>query len=176
MAKKSRKPRYTKAERIARGGLVCDDEHKTDQSHKNHCDINKVLDRAAHGASLSHIMNHGGDYGNFADWDENTYEDLQNQIADANSIFYDLPASIRVDDFENNPGKFFKYVNSKGREELEAEFPMLAEPGRQLPGVNMAGQGGTPSPAPVADRLEGGAAATSTESASTEPSGDPEPT
>lgn len=109
---------------------------KTEQCHKDECDINSVMKRAAHGVSLSHLANHGGRYGDFSDWDENTYQNLLDLAADAKTIFNDLPAEIRMNEFDNNPGKFFKFVNDPENNERLAELlPELAEPGRQLPDV-----------------------------------------
>ena len=130
MAKLTKKQR--KEQRIANGGLVCTDPHLTKQSHKNECDINRVMDRARHGASLSHLLNHGGNYGDFShvteDWMQNTLD----TIADANSIFYDLPAELRTE-FNNSPGAFFEFVNNPDNaDRLDEIFPALSEPGRQL--------------------------------------------
>lgn len=105
------------------------------QSFKDECDINRVLDRAKHGASLSHLLKHQGTYGDFSTWDERTYEDMQNQLARGVSIFNDLPAELR-NEFNNNPGKFFQFVNDPANtDRLEDIFPALAAPGRQFPDV-----------------------------------------
>ena len=107
----------------------------TNQSFKDECDINRVLDRAKHGASLSHLLQHGGSYGDFSTWDENTYEDMQINLARGASIFAELPAELR-DEFDNNPGKFYKFVNDpENKDRLEEIFPALSAPGRQLPDV-----------------------------------------
>ena len=107
----------------------------TNQSFKDECDINRVLDRAKHGASLSHLLQHGGNYGDFSTWDENTYEQMQVNLARGKSIFADLPAELR-DEFDNNPGKFFEFVNKPdNKDRLEELFPSLSAPGRQLPDV-----------------------------------------
>lgn len=112
----------------------CKDEHLTKQSFKDQCDINRVLDRAKTGAGLSHIANYGGMYGDFSDWDANTYEDMRNQLARGESIFNDLPAELRAE-FDNNAGKFFEEVNKRTPEELEELFPVLSQPGLQFPDV-----------------------------------------
>lgn len=125
----------TKSERIKRFGIVCKDEHLTVQSHKDQADINRVLDRAKHGASLSHLLNYGGRYGDFSDFDSNTFEDMQNRLSEARTIFYDLPAELRSE-FGNDPGAFFSFVNNpENKDRLEEIFPALAQPGRQFPDV-----------------------------------------
>ena len=35
----------------------------TNQTFKDECNINRVLDRAKTGATASHLLNHGGSYG-----------------------------------------------------------------------------------------------------------------
>lgn len=136
-----------KAYRIKRGGLVCTDKHLTVQSHKNECDINRVMHRAAHGASLSHLLNHGGTYGDFSDMTGDTYEQMQNTLAEARSIFYDLPAELRGE-FNNNPGRFFEFVNDpENNDRLEEIFPDLSEPGRQL--LNPVGPSAVTDPDPA---------------------------
>ena len=124
-----------KDERIARGGTVNSQPSRTKQSFKDQTDINRVLDRASKGASLSHLMNHQGSYGDFSDWSGETYETMLNKISRGNSIFYDLPAEVRSE-FGNNPGAFFEFVNNpENSDRLEEIFPDLAKPGKQLPDV-----------------------------------------
>lgn len=124
-----------KVERIARGGTVNSEPSRTKQAFKDQTDINRVLDRASKGASLSHLMNHQGSYGDFSDWDANTYEEMLNKISRGNSIFYDLGAEVRSE-FGNNPGAFFEFVNNpENSDRLEEIFPDLAKPGKQLPDV-----------------------------------------
>ncbi len=116
---------------------------RTKQAFKDECDINRVLDRAVHGASLAHLKNHEGTYGDFSDFDENSYEHMLGRISDANTIFYDLPAELRSE-FDNNPGKFFGFVNDPANvDKLEEIFPTLAAPGRDMPTVDT----GVPTPA-----------------------------
>jgi hypothetical protein len=140
----------TKAERIARFGIVCKDKSLTDQTHKDTCDINRVLDRARRGIGLSHLEQHGSTYGDFSDWDEFTYEDYKNRLARANSVFYDLDAELRSE-FDNNPGKFFAFVNDpQNASRLEEIFPALSAPGRQFADV-IGGTVTTPSDPGPAD-------------------------
>lgn len=148
-------------------GVVCKEASKTQQKFKDQCDINRVLDRAKHGASLSHLANHGGRYGDFSDWDENTFENMRNSLADALTIFNDLPAALRSEEFDNNPGKFFSFVNDPDNaDRLEEIFPALAEPGRQWPDVI----GGVAAEAAVAavQSLNAGKDSVETESAETD--------
>lgn len=109
--------------------------HLAKQEHKTVCDINNVMLRAQTGAGLSHLARHGGEYGDFSHWDENTYENMQIEKARGVSIFNELPAELRAE-FDNNPGKFFQFVNDpKNNDRLEELFPQLSQPGRQFPDI-----------------------------------------
>ena len=129
------KKQRTYNERRTRHATVNDDPELTVQSHKDNCNINRVLDRTKAGAGVSHLMKFAGQYGDFSDLDENSYEDMVTRLANARSIFEDLPAEIR-EEFGNNPGLFFKKVNDpEFKDRLEEIFPALAAPGRQFPDV-----------------------------------------
>lgn len=133
--------------RINKGGLVCKDPHRTNQSFKNECDLNRILDRAKRGASLSHLENYQGQYGDFSDWTADTYNQMLERKAAADSIFYDLPAEIRAE-FNNNPGAFLSFVNDPANEpRLQEIFPELAVPGTSLPDV-LGGTAASPDPGP----------------------------
>ena len=109
------------------------DPDRTDQSHKDQCDINRILDKAKRTGVVTHLNTHGHSYGDFTDFD---YEDAQIQIAKANSIFYDLGAEVRRE-FGNSPKAFFEFVNNpENKDKLAERLPQLAEPGRQLPDVS----------------------------------------
>ena len=116
-------------------GLDCSaDRHLCKQSFKKAHDINNVLLRSQTGVGLSHLANFGHLYGDFSDWTERTYEDMQARMAAGVSIFNDLPAELRAE-FDHNPGKFFEVVNTKTPEELEELYPILSQPGMQFPDV-----------------------------------------
>ncbi len=139
-----------------------DAKSRTKQAFKDECDINRVMDRAGRGASLAHLAAHKGQYGDFSDFTERTYEQMLNRIADAKTIFFDLPAELRQNEFQNNPGKFFEFVNKpENHDRLEELFPALSAPGRQLPDVVQGVI--TPEPASPASTEPPVAAPTSTE-------------
>jgi len=111
------------------------EEGLTNQAFKDECDINRVLDRAKKGVGIAHLANYQGVYGDFSDMDANTYEAMVTNLANANSIFHDLGAELRAE-FDNNPGKFFEFVNNpENKDRLEEIFPTLAAPGKQFPDV-----------------------------------------
>ena len=142
-----------KEKRIKNGALQCKDPHLTRQEFADEANINRVLDRVANGIAVSHLQRHGGSYGDFADWDENTYEDLRNDLAEALTIFNELPSELRSVEFDNNPGKFFAYVNDPANAgDLAERMPQLLEPGRQLPtvtGARPVNENAIPAPEPT---------------------------
>lgn len=80
----------------------------TEQSHKDACDVNKILSKFQRTGVLEHRNAHRGQYG-FA-----TSGDFQNAmfiVAKAQSMFADLPSHIR-DKFDHDPGKFLDFVQN----------------------------------------------------------------
>lgn len=123
---------------------------RTKQSFKDSTDVNKILKKAQKAGTLSHLQKHGAYYGDFADFD---FFEAQNALARARNMFGELPSEVRGE-FQNDPGKFFSYVNNPENSGRLAELlPALAEPGRQFPVVNrVAAVGGVSEPeASVAD-------------------------
>lgn len=107
------------------------------QSFKDQCDINRILDKAKRAGVVSHISQYGGQYGDFTGFD---YESAMVRIAEANSMFYDLPAEVRAE-FGNKPSAFLTFVTANPPEVVAEKLPQLAAPGRQFPDVI---GGGTP--------------------------------
>ena len=119
------------------------DPPRQKQSFKDQCDINRIMDKAAQTGTLSHINQYEQQYGDFADFD---YEDSMNRIAEANSMFYDLPAETR-NEFGNKPSAFLAFVNDPANKpRLRELLPDLAQPGKQL--INPVGP--TPNEPPKA--------------------------
>ena len=66
--------------------------------------------------ALTHYMKHAPQYG---DATQVEYADALNVIANANTMFEELPATIRKK-FENDPAKFLEFVQDpKNQEEME---------------------------------------------------------
>lgn len=107
---------------------------KTKQSFKDSTDVNKLLLKHARAGTLSHLERFGGQYGSFVGFD---FQEAQNRISRATTIFEQLPWETRQD-FGNDPGAFFAYVATKTPAELRKELPELAKPGVQWP--NPTGQ------------------------------------
>ena len=104
---------------------------RTKQSFKDETDVNAIIAKHTRMGTLSHLEQWGGQYGDWSDFD---FQNAQNQIANANSMFEQLPAAVR-NQFANSPEKFLEYVNDPAnKDDLVTKLPELAAPrSRPLP-------------------------------------------
>ncbi|AXL15449.1 internal scaffolding protein [Microviridae sp.] len=107
------------------------EDGRTKQSFKDETDVNLIIQKHTRMGTLSHLEQWGGQYGDLSDFD---FQEAQNQLAKANSMFEQLPSSVR-NKFSNDPERFFEFVNAEeNRDRLAEELPELAKPGtRPLP-------------------------------------------
>ena len=113
-------------------GRKCKAKSRTEQSHAKMCNINVILERAMRTGTVTHLNKYGAMYGDFADFD---YEEACIKIAEAKSMFQELPSEVRKE-FENDPKKFLDFVNDpENKDDLAEKLPALAAPGRQMPDV-----------------------------------------
>ncbi len=105
----------------------------TKQCHASECDINKIMARFDRTGTISHVAKYEGVYADFSDFD---FHEQTNKLTRGREIFDDLPAEIRQE-FGQNPGKFFAWVNDpKNEDDVRAKLLGLGEPGRQLPSAD----------------------------------------
>ena len=103
---------------------------RTKQAFKDQTDINKILAQAAKGKTISHLARHGAVYGDFSDIDDLLV--AHNRLKKGQSIFDQLPSEVRRE-FDNDLGKFFRFVNDpENLEKLPQLLPGLAKPGDQM--------------------------------------------
>lgn len=76
------------------------------QQFKQDCDINTIMKRASKNQTLDHISTHQPEYGFTS---PNSYHKSLNLIAKADSMFSDLPSTLR-NEFQNSPSKFLEFV------------------------------------------------------------------
>ena len=108
---------------------------RTKQSFKDETDIRKILHRAHKTGTMSHLEQHQGSYGDFAEFD---FMESIIMLTKGREIFDTLPSEIRSE-FNQSPEEFFAYVNDpSNRDDLEKKLPGLAEPGRQ--NIDMSGK------------------------------------
>lgn len=95
---------------------------RTKQSFKAECDINNIMARFLKTGVLEFTQKNQPRYGDVTGLE---YQSAINLVAGAKSMFNQLPAQLR-DRFENEPAKFYDFVqNPRNREECE-EMGLLA--------------------------------------------------
>lgn len=108
------------------------DDSRTIQSYADDCDINKIMQRANQGGTISHLAKFEGVYADFSDFD---FHEQTRKLTQGREIFDALPAELRRE-FDQSPSRFFAYVNDPANAgELRTKLPGLAKPGDQLPVV-----------------------------------------
>ena len=106
---------------------------RTKQAFVDECSINKILARYQKTGALSHVNQHGAQYGEFADLD---YLGLQLRLKEAENLFEKLPGEVKRE-FHQNPGEFFEFVNDPdNKERLTELLPAIAAPGQYFPDVS----------------------------------------
>ncbi len=121
---------------------------RTKQSFKDETDVNRIIEKHTRMGTLSHLEQWGGTYG---DWSEFDFQDAQNQIAKANSMFEQLPSAVR-NKFSNSPERFLDYDNDEeNKDELEKLLPELAQPGSKPLPTNKDAVDPEPAPQPTED-------------------------
>ncbi len=108
---------------------------RTKQSFKNSTDINRILAKAEKGSGISHLAKYEASYADFEAFD---FQDAQNTLARADSIFNELSGELKQE-FQQSPQKFFEFVNNADNVgQLARIFPELQAPGRQMPDVRQS--------------------------------------
>ncbi len=85
---------------------------RTHQSGKDECDINLIMARYVKTGTLDHQKQHGDNYGFATSID---LHEALSTIEQANSMFNDLPSSIRTK-MQNDPGQFLDFVQNPDNE------------------------------------------------------------
>jgi len=99
-----------------RVGLDCGNKGGAKQEFKAECDINNIMARYRATGVLPDLAL--AQNGRFLDATGLDYQDAMQTIANAQSVFNELPADLRYR-FENNPGKFLEFTsNDENRAEM----------------------------------------------------------
>lgn len=85
---------------------------KTEQHHKETCDIHNVIKQHASGL-FAHVTKAKGSYGIFTEVNE--YQVSLNTVRKAEEDFSKIPSDIRAR-FQNDAGKFFEFVTDPKNE------------------------------------------------------------
>lgn len=127
------------------------DATRTEQAHANDVDINQIMAKAQRGEHSDYIRDHGGEYLDATSLD---YYEAQVIVANANSLFEDLPSSTR-NRFDNKPALFLDFVqDDKNLEEMyELKLATRPLPPPIVPDDNNQREA-PPSPPPTPDTAE----------------------
>ncbi len=80
----------------------------TEQSHKSSCDINLILAQFLETGLMPNMKNTNPQYG---DVSEIEFQDIQNQLATAKTLFEELPEPVKAH-FDNEPFKFLQFAEN----------------------------------------------------------------
>lgn len=94
--------RYARKETLTCGPSM------TEQAHKDEVDIHRIMKQYQATGVVTHVNKHKGSYGDYTGHPE--YQEAQNIIANAKSLFESVPSHIRVD-FNNDPGAFIAFMS-----------------------------------------------------------------
>lgn len=113
------------------------DEVVTEQHHKDDCNVNNIMARFRKTGAIDHVKEHGG---NYRECDSLSYHESLTIVANAQSMFNDLPSHLRKK-FNNKPSEFLDFVQNPDNEAemgklglLRTETPMrlpLEKPGEK---------------------------------------------
>ena len=96
----------------------------TKQSFKDECNINKIMAKFQTTGALNHYAKHAPTYGDTTGVD---YHDALNLVANANTMFEELPSSIRKR-FDNDPEQFLKFVEDPKNADEMIELGLKESP------------------------------------------------
>lgn len=96
---------------------------RTKQSHKDECDVNQIMARFQLTGAMTHFNKHQAHYEDMTGFD---YTDAMQQIALANSMFEELPSSLR-NRFQHDPANFLNFVQDPANKSEMAELGLLNE-------------------------------------------------
>jgi len=114
-------------------------EGRTKQSFRDECDINIIMSRYLKTGIIDFVSKHSPQY---LDLDGQDFTEAMLIVAEAKSLFQDLPSAIRTE-FENDPAKFLDFVHDP------ENLPRMEEMGLLKPGAKL----GTP-PIPAASAAQ----------------------
>lgn len=104
--------------------LTCEDVSLTKQSMSEECDINYILRKYQKTGVVDHFKKHEGRYDIFAPVD---FHEAMNIVADAQSMFSELPSSVRSK-FDNDPGTFLNFANNPANHDAMVELGLGKPP------------------------------------------------
>ena len=119
---------------VARKVQVHTGEGKTEQAHKEECDVNKILKDYHRTGLIRHAAKHEGKYDDVPAVD---FQSAMILVANAQQMFEDLPAATRKR-FGNDPGAFLGFVQDPDNtEELKKMGVLRGNDGLDISGAKV---------------------------------------
>lgn len=115
---------YSLAERKSRGAIFCG-ASLTEQSHKDSCDINKIMATYEKSGVVPVMVNQVPSYSDFSQVHD--YQTALNMIIEAENAFMTLPAKIRLE-FDHDPAKFLAALEDPNQKARLIELGVVEEP------------------------------------------------
>lgn len=110
---------YRKHKRVT---LDCGDQMITKQSHKDECDIHRILKQYQRTGIITHVQQARGTY---EDLPSNTdFQEALNTMMSAEQAFAGLPAQVRRH-FDNDPARFLAAFSDRSQHDQLREFGLL---------------------------------------------------
>lgn len=99
-----------------------------DQSQKDECDVNRILQKFRETGSLVDPLHPGTRQPSFGDfYDLPDYQGMLDVIAAADDAFMTLPATVR-DRFRNNPAEIFEFLKDEKNRDEAVKLGILPKP------------------------------------------------
>lgn len=119
---------------------------RTKQSFRDECDINIIMGRYLQTGVIDFVAKHSPQYGDVTGAD---FQTAMQTVAQANSMFADLPSSLR-ERFGNDPAQFLDFVaDDKNRAEA-AQLGLLSKEAQQaIKNAAQAANAASPTPTPT---------------------------
>lgn len=98
---------------------------RTEQHHKQACDINHILKRYDRDGVITHVTQAKAMYGDFSEINE--YQESLNLVIKSKESFMELPSAIRQR-FHNDPGEFLEFVTDPSNLDQMIEMGLAEAP------------------------------------------------
>lgn len=103
----------------------------TQQHFKSDCDINTLIERHARTGMFydprQMVNPRKPQYGDFSAIDVNHFQEAQNVIVQARSMFDALPATVR-DRFANDPARLLEFIGDESNRDEAIKLGLIVEP------------------------------------------------
>lgn len=93
----------------------------TEQSHKNQCDINKIIPQYDRTGLLNHVNKMEYQFGDLTGED---YKTMADKVIQAQRAFDDLPSKIRTE-FDNSPQKYLEFFNDPSNRDRAIKLGLI---------------------------------------------------